>query len=225
LIAAFLAEGFFQHSQLSEAFHLRVWEDQADFSSLQNALYMACLSGLGFLFAAVFLGRTGAWAVLRNEAPLGETLGCLGVCLATVYLTRRLNLALFPEDPAILQRQLLEGSLLGYLKSCLAAWGLPPTLLLVSILVPFYEEVAFRGVLLQSAGKYFPFWVAGGLQAAAFASLHEGWRSFPTYFAMGLILAWAARRTKGLLVPMLAHAVNNMIAVTSLWLLVRHLPR
>jgi membrane protease YdiL (CAAX protease family) len=42
---------------------------------------------------------------------------------------------------------------------------------------------------------------------------------------MGLTFGWAARRTGGLLVPMLAHALNNVLAVGTLWYLLRHLVR
>lgn len=225
ILAAFLAEGFFQHSQISDVFHLRVWGEGRDVPDAQNAAYLACFGALGFAFTAFFLRRARAFSVFRNQASAGQTLAYVAACLGSVYLVRRLNLAVFPEDPALLQRELLEGSLIGYLKSSLAAWGLWPTLLTVAVLVPCYEEVAFRGVLLEAAGKYLPFWMANGIQAAAFASLHEGWTRFPTYFAMGLLFAWAARRTGGLIVPMLAHAANNAIAVTTLWLVVRHMSR
>jgi membrane protease YdiL (CAAX protease family) len=42
---------------------------------------------------------------------------------------------------------------------------------------------------------------------------------------MALAFGWVARRTGGLLVPMLAHGINNLVAVTVLWGMVRNLIR
>jgi membrane protease YdiL (CAAX protease family) len=229
LVAWFLAAGFFQHAQLSAILDLTVWGEQADISDSQKAGYLACFMGLGFAFALAFLRRTRTFALLRTEETLGRSLGYLLFCLVVIFAVRRLNLAVFPEDPGEMQREILEGalggSLVSDLKACLGVWGLWPTILLVAVLVPFYEEVVFRGVLLASAGKYLPFWFANVLQAAAFASVHEGWARFPTFFAMALAFGWVARRTGGLLVPMLAHGINNLVAVTVLWGMVRNLIR
>jgi membrane protease YdiL (CAAX protease family) len=163
--------------------------------------------------------------LFRNEARPLRSLGYIAAAPGATYAIRRLNLAVFPQDPDALRQELIEGGILGYVKACLEAWGLTPTLLLAAVAVPFYEEVLFRGVFLQSAGKYLPFWPVNILQASAFASLHDGWRDFPTYLAMGAILGWMARRTGGLLIPMLTHGINNAIAITTIWTLLKYLPK
>ena len=221
LIAAFLAMGFFQTAELGESFGLPGGVDEA--TDRENALFMVAFSALLFAFAAGFLRATRSQWVFRFRSPPGPTLLYLAVCVAFVYGVRIMNIALFPEDALQLKQELLDGSILTLIKSALAILGIGPTLLIVAVMVPVYEEVLFRGVFQESAGKYLPFWIVNPMQAAVFAGLHENLRQFPTLFAMGLCFGWLARKTGSLAVPMLAHAANNAIAVTTVWVLLKHL--
>jgi membrane protease YdiL (CAAX protease family) len=225
LIAWFLAAGFFRHSDIDASMGVQYWHTGASEGNGPKAFYLTGFSGMLFAFASAFLWRARAWELFRNESRPLRSLGYIAAALGATYAIRRLNLAVFPQDPDALRQELIEGGILGYVKACLEVWGLAPTLLLAAVAVPFYEEVLFRGVFLQSAGKYLPFWPVNILQAAAFSSLHDGWRNFPTYLAMGAILGWMARRTGGLLIPMLTHGLNNAIAITTIWTLLKYLPK
>lgn len=221
LIAGFLAMGFFHTAELGRYFGLPGGVEEA--TDGENALFLCAFSALMFVFTAGLLRATRSRWVFRFGSPPGRTLLYLAACVASIYLVRLINIAILPEDALALKRELFDGSILTLIKSALATLGLIPTLLIVAVMVPIYEEVLFRGVFQESTGKYLPFWIVNPLQAAVFAGLHENLRQFPTLFAMGLCFGWLARKTGSLAVPMLAHGVNNAIAVTTVWVLLKHL--
>ena len=75
------------------------------------------------------------------------------------------------------------------------------------VLVPFAEEVLFRGVLFTALRRTCGMPPAVLLSAAAFGSLHAE-RMFPTI--LGVLLAWLYHRTGTLWAPVTAHALVNL---------------
>ncbi|MCX4148885.1 CPBP family intramembrane metalloprotease [Paraburkholderia madseniana] len=97
----------------------------------------------------------------------------------------------------------------------IALGGIPLALLVLSVFVPVIEELVFRGCLLGGLSRHISFGWANVLQAAIFAGMHEDTRHFIYLFVMGLIAGWLTRKTKGLSMPILLHAINNAIFVYS----------
>lgn len=91
--------------------------------------------------------------------------------------------------------------------------GVPVALTVVSFLVPIMEELVFRGCLLGGLSRHLSFGWANLLQAVVFASLHKDGAHFFYLIAMGATAGWLAKKTKGLAIPMLLHAINNAIFV------------
>lgn len=91
--------------------------------------------------------------------------------------------------------------------------GVPLALLVVSFLVPIMEELVFRGALLGGLSRHLSFGWANLLQAIVFACMHKDGTHFFYLVAMGATAGWLAKKTKGLAVPMLLHAINNAIFV------------
>lgn len=87
----------------------------------------------------------------------------------------------------------------------------------VIAVAPVAEELLFRGVLLGglalSIGHRGAVWVS----AIVFAASHFQVVQFPGLLAIGLALAWLARRTGGLAAPIWAHAAFNATTVAFLW--------
>ena len=78
------------------------------------------------------------------------------------------------------------------------------------------EELLFRGVLIPALGEYMPVWLAVVTVGAAFGLLHPLTRVYALLAALlgifwGALFVW----TGNLLVPIIAHALNNLIAVVS----------
>jgi hypothetical protein len=85
--------------------------------------------------------------------------------------------------------------------------------MVVSFFVPIMEELVFRGCLLGGLSRHLSFGWANLLQAVVFASLHKDGAHFFYLIAMGATAGWLAKKTKGLAIPMLLHAINNAIFV------------
>lgn len=85
-------------------------------------------------------------------------------------------------------------------------------LLVVSLLVPIWEEFSFRGLVLGGMARHISFGWANFWQAALFASFHNDWPRFPNYFVMGLLSGWLVKRTGRLTPSIVLHALINALA-------------
>lgn len=84
---------------------------------------------------------------------------------------------------------------------------------LLVIVPPILEELAFRGVLLQSWSAKWGFWKAAFMSSFIFGIVH----SDPIgAIAFGLGMCYLYARFKNLLIPIICHALNNF----AVWLLV-----
>ena len=91
--------------------------------------------------------------------------------------------------------------------------GPVPALLVVGLAAPVLEELVFRGVVLGAFARHLSFGWANVTQAALFAAIHMEPRVMPFAFVVGLVAGTLARRSGGLLAPMILHAVLNVITM------------
>lgn len=87
----------------------------------------------------------------------------------------------------------------------------------VVAVAPTAEELLFRGVLLRGLARRLGDGGAVLMSALLFAGTHFQPVQFPGLLAIGLTLAWLARRTGGLASPIWAHAAFNATTVALLW--------
>jgi membrane protease YdiL (CAAX protease family) len=88
------------------------------------------------------------------------------------------------------------------------------------LIVPLFEELLFRGLLLRWLGKYFSSTRAVIVSAALFAVMHGYPIVLPYAFVAGLFLGWIRERTGSTLNPFFMHVVNNVVFLClGLWLL------
>jgi membrane protease YdiL (CAAX protease family) len=96
-----------------------------------------------------------------------------------------------------------------------AAGMLPLLLLHVLVVAPLTEELFFRGFLHRG---WAPSWlgVSGTIvvTSALWAVLHQQYNvlGILLIFAMGLIFGWMRQRSNSTLLPMVLHAINNLLA-------------
>jgi membrane protease YdiL (CAAX protease family) len=87
-------------------------------------------------------------------------------------------------------------------------------LALVSLMAGLGEETLFRGVLQAALAEHLPTWGAIGFTAAVFGLVH--WLT-PAYAALatlvGAYLGWTYAASGNLLVPIVAHAVYDLVAL------------
>jgi membrane protease YdiL (CAAX protease family) len=92
------------------------------------------------------------------------------------------------------------------------SYGSGVTLIVIGIIVPIYEEIVFRGVILKSCERYLNFKWANIFQAALFALIHENLFLFPIFFAFGIFTGLLVKKTGSLFGGILFHIINNLIA-------------
>ncbi|MGH2406286.1 MAG: lysostaphin resistance A-like protein [bacterium] len=94
-----------------------------------------------------------------------------------------------------------------------AAW----LLLLLAVVVPIGEEVFFRGLVYGGLRARWGPAVAMLASAAFFSAVHVQVIHTLPIFALGVILTALYERTGSLLPPIVAHGVNNIVAVIAVW--------
>lgn len=85
-------------------------------------------------------------------------------------------------------------------------------LLVVALLVPIFEELVFRGLILGGLTRHISFGWANTLQAVLFALIHDDLPRFPFYLALGLLAGWLVKKTRALSPAIALHAANNALA-------------
>ncbi|WP_266169572.1 CPBP family intramembrane glutamic endopeptidase [Dyella subtropica] len=100
-----------------------------------------------------------------------------------------------------------------------------PLALLVMTVGPLVEELLFRGVLLSSAMRHVPAGIASAITALLFACVHLPdlgflWYALPNLLLLGLVLAWLRVQSGSIWPAVIAHSVNNALAVVSWFVLV-----
>jgi membrane protease YdiL (CAAX protease family) len=117
------------------------------------------------------------------------------------YVNSLVVSALFPDDAGRDLAKLVTDS------------PLPLAIVCAGMLPAIAEEIVFRGVLARSLATRLPLAAAIAISAAAFSVFHVNLvQAIPT-FTIGLALAYIALRADSILPSMLAHAVNNLVAV------------
>lgn len=86
----------------------------------------------------------------------------------------------------------------------------------VVVMAPLFEEVIFRGVLLESTRVRYGVVAAWLLSSAIFGIVHVHPTVVVNAFVMGLVLAFIYLRTDSLWSAIILHAINNGIAYLAL---------
>jgi uncharacterized protein len=87
---------------------------------------------------------------------------------------------------------------------------------IVALIVPFYEEMIFRGIILSACEKHLNFLWANAIQALLFTAVHYDWSFFIFYFSFGLLAGILRNRSMGLASSIIFHGINNAIAFIAL---------
>lgn len=105
-------------------------------------------------------------------------------------------------------------------------WGAPPvmatSMLEYVVFAPFFEELAFRGLLFAMLRRRFEFFPAALISTCLFALAH-GYSliGFLSVFWSGFLWAWIYERTGSLIPGMVAHATNNLLVCLTVMALLR----
>ncbi len=134
---------------------------------------------------------------------MGGLLGAAGNLLLFLAVSSGSRLIqgrhLQPTDVATLRHLRGPWLLLAFLSACLVA--------------PFCEELFFRGVLYSSMRRSWGRAAATLISSAVFSLLHLKWEGIPSLFFLGLLFVFLYERSGSLLPGMLAHSLNNILAL------------
>lgn len=103
----------------------------------------------------------------------------------------------------------------------IGTYGKGVSLLLVGLLAPVYEEVLFRGVVLDSCQRYLNFNAANIIQSLLFALIHLNLLMSPIYLIFGLLAGYLRKKSGGLLSGITLHILNNVVALLLYFVLQR----
>lgn len=156
------------------------------------------------------------FAFIRNRfQPVGNLAAVIGTGIAGSCAALPVHVLAMVISRIIVRDLPESDSYIMYLTS-----GGFTTLMMIVVIIlvgPFVEEVAFRGVLLDSLQEKMSFWPAAFVSSAAFSLLHGNFAfKFAPIFFFGLILCYLRRKTGSLASSYVAHMCNNAI-VTGLF--------
>lgn len=99
--------------------------------------------------------------------------------------------------------------------------GLALSIVLVALVAPFAEELAFRGVVMPVLGVRWGMWPAIIGSALVYAVFHFTLWLFAPYFVLGLALGWLAWTRRSLGPAIWLHVIYNASAVVAGFLVAR----
>lgn len=134
-----------------------------------------------------------------------KTISVIHILIGTRIFHYSLN------DISIIPNTLLSTN--AEINTFLSVYGNGLGILLFAFLVPIYEEIVFRGVILESCQRYLTFKWANIIQATLFAALHNNLFLFPLFLGFGLITGVLKQKSGGLIPGIAFHIINNTLVI------------
>ncbi|WP_430388525.1 CPBP family intramembrane glutamic endopeptidase [Dyella sp. 20L07] len=195
----------------------RAWIDHSDVSATVVIVTL-------LISAGIIVHFTRRWWPTLWAMPQPPGLGFTSPNLPIIYLAALVLGALMPVVGGLLTQWLAQGHEVSQDIKQLGA-NIPlqlrvPLALLVVSVGPLVEELLFRGVLLSAISRYVGNGWAIGLTAVLFACVHLPdlsylWYAVPNLALLGLVLGWLRVQSGSIWPSVLAHGMNNMLAVVS----------
>jgi membrane protease YdiL (CAAX protease family) len=162
------------------------------------AIWYAAARGRGSLASLGF-----AWPRSRHPLVLAVVGWLAGLALVQAWaiVVDRMGWEMFrPADRA--------GEVIGIGADLWLTYGV------VAIAAPFCEEVFFRGFAYAGLRRSFGLPIGVLSSAALFAAFHLDLTTLVPISAFGIVLAWVYIQSGSIWPPMLAHALNNAVALS-----------
>jgi sodium transport system permease protein len=167
--------------------------------SVALALGQLCLLVVPVIAARV--AARNAMALGFHRPPARALLAATLIGVSAWYLNIRLvSLLEVERDLAVFEQ-------------AVGQWPLGVVLFTIAVLPAICEEVLFRGVLLRGLATRFHAPLAIALSAAVFSGYHMNLVQLLPTFTLGLVFGVIALRAASAVPTMLAHLLNNTIAI------------
>jgi CAAX protease family protein len=177
------------------------------------AVQTAGLIGAIYFFAVYRRGL--AWAEIGlRPLPEGWLVRAAALGLIAFILASLVNLgvqSLMEEPPHNPQFNLIAPD--GF------SWsGLLITLAFVGAIVPFAEELFFRGLIYGWLRRRMSVWLAASVSGLGFAVLHGIWWLIPALFLLGVALALIYERSGSIWASVVTHGLFNSLTTVLFYL-------
>lgn len=169
----------------------------------------------GSVYALGVLRRKVSWAEL-GVRPAPRLWLLAAIVIALFFIPVRVVIGLGVQQLLRLPMDNLEARA-DILASDRSWVGFISTLLMAGAVIPFAEELFFRGVLYGWLRGRYGMWIGIAVSALVFAIAHADIAIGVSNLILGLVLAWVYERSQSLWVPFAIHAVNNSLAVALLY--------
>ncbi|MEQ8684908.1 MAG: CPBP family glutamic-type intramembrane protease [Imperialibacter sp.] len=199
----------FNYPDLLSTFFNDMYVAEENKISLNQANQAIAYFFLMLIMTLGYLKKTDFQVLQSTEWKMGKSIG-LGMLFAFIFRTIYFALARTGILPG-LEASMLS-SVMDYLKSINQYYHPFLAFLLAVVIVPFYEEFIFRGIILNSLDRRIKFIAANVIQSALFALLHENTSLFLFYFSTGIIVGWMVKKSNSLVPALSFHATNNFFA-------------
>jgi membrane protease YdiL (CAAX protease family)/tetratricopeptide (TPR) repeat protein len=210
LLADFVSSLLFEYSGFLNYLFSTTLENDPSISKLDIAFM--CIMALGTVFV---LRKKRYKSLLISKLGILRTISLFFLFIFINYFViRHLNFSEVADSEPFIFLTAQET-----IKAVITDYGFSLGFLFVAIIVPIYEEIIFRGVILSSVTSKIGFWKANIFQAVLFSIIHFNFGLFFFYFFFGFYTGLVARSSKGLLVGIIFHAINNAIAIFSIYAL------
>ena len=175
-------------------------------SSAFRFMAIALVAEGSFLLLAWWFGprfRSASLSLLGFRRSRGNLVGWAVVALLASLFFNVIYALLVPD-------QLLPPPLPEEVR---AAETLVPAILAIVFLAPLAEEAFFRGFVYPGLARRWGVWGGAAGSSLIFAASHGSVGLLVPAFVSGIVLVWVNRRTGSLWPGILAHAVQNAIAM------------
>lgn len=194
------------------------------FVNAETSISLSLLLGLVETFALSvgvyllgMLRRGYRWSVMGFRLITKPwIIGALAISIVAIPLTGLITflVLLFMGQP-------LENPQIDFLlPKDISPLGAIAMMFLGGTIIPFAEELYFRGVLYPWLRKRLGFWLGALINGLLFGFAHLNIAIGTAAFVLGLILALSYEYSKSLWVPFLIHAIHNSTKILLLYLLI-----
>lgn len=142
---------------------------------------------------------------------------CIYIILAVIGYRVFYENTLVPLMSNIPMSPLLEAALENVFDEN-TSYSIPLFIISVIVVAPVFEEIIYRGIILEQLYKRYGSLKAIGISSLLFAIMHLNIHQGVNGFFLGIILGFIYIKTNSLLLGMFLHFVNNFLVIISIYL-------
>lgn len=230
LLQAIIAENGMGVAAGSTAMEAMLKPENLFFTRLIHFFNSFWVAGIpAFLYLLICHGGKGLWLGFTKQVSTPQVItGFLIIFFITVFAGTLKQWSMYLIDYVPVLKAKSQAAEKSYGDMMLAVTNLKTpaqffiSVFMVCLLPAIFEEAFFRGTLQNLLTRWWQKPVAAILVTSfVFSLIHASYYLFFSRFILSVALGWIFYRSKNIWVPILAHFLNNLFALTSLYLAIQ----